>query len=553
MYDRYNTRCADSTISASSIATASIATSASAAAAALKVDALKYRRELVGACSARQLAHGTALLHSQLLPDTEIEVCLNKVWQVATICRVLGDGDHIRHVKVCPCSIFQFVHALLIAHILIPFPFYSYVQVTPQDCTALESVWLSVEDGKIAPYGTHLRPIIPHSNSTSKNLAAKDVAGTVVDNRTGGNGSELRASLDTKNPVVSDSSHGRRLSTHVAVAPVLPPAVRSLHLDAPSSTIQAAISLASIATVATADTHTNQNTNKQSPASSSMNTMNTHNTVASAVHNAQAQPSGLMVSDPRLRKISPSIQHYHSPTLSNNHHHALNGFPHHNGMIALPARSNVPVNSSYAYAGSILMNTANYTNNNYHPNSNNLNYHNHQASYTNGMKVKLGLPLGATDKRELIAAVNAYTPLPMHYVAPYASTDLNGVHGAHAEHAPQPFNPYTRGRFGQDHETNMPYAHLNSTNNGHTGPVPFAYEYEGAGEVNHRPVFDTVGYHHLPMNGHIGVSSGVSRMQSESTTINNNNNNNVNAHAPEVASAPATTFRLGKKGQITRN
>lgn len=71
-----------------------------------------FRRDLLGAAAVRQVSHAAALTtvamasssgnggHSHLVVDGEIEVFLQRRWQVATINRVLCDGDLARHVKV---------------------------------------------------------------------------------------------------------------------------------------------------------------------------------------------------------------------------------------------------------------------------------------------------------------------------------------------------------------------------------------------------------------------------------------------------------------------
>ena len=74
-----------------------------------------FRRDLLGAAAVRQVSHAAALTavampgsssisssggHSHLVVDGEIEVFLQRRWQVATINRVMCDGDLARHVKV---------------------------------------------------------------------------------------------------------------------------------------------------------------------------------------------------------------------------------------------------------------------------------------------------------------------------------------------------------------------------------------------------------------------------------------------------------------------
>jgi len=95
---RYNTRCTDGASSSSALGL-STTTSSSSSSSASKSDPIKLRRDLVGGSSARHVSHGAALAQC-LVPEAEVEVCINKMWQVATVVRVMYDGEHIRHVKV---------------------------------------------------------------------------------------------------------------------------------------------------------------------------------------------------------------------------------------------------------------------------------------------------------------------------------------------------------------------------------------------------------------------------------------------------------------------
>lgn len=67
----------------------------------------KHRRDLLGGSAARHVAHGTTLAQC-LQPGAEVEVCISRVWQVATVCRVIYDGEHIRHVKVRQSVLFNY-------------------------------------------------------------------------------------------------------------------------------------------------------------------------------------------------------------------------------------------------------------------------------------------------------------------------------------------------------------------------------------------------------------------------------------------------------------
>lgn len=57
------------------------------------------RRDLLGASALRQVLHGALLTHC-LQVDAEIEVRIDKRWQVATITRIVYDGELARHIKV---------------------------------------------------------------------------------------------------------------------------------------------------------------------------------------------------------------------------------------------------------------------------------------------------------------------------------------------------------------------------------------------------------------------------------------------------------------------
>ena len=60
-----------------------------------------FRRDLLGASAMRQVQHGALLGHC-LQVGAEVEVLLEKgkLWQVATITRIMYDGDLPRHIKV---------------------------------------------------------------------------------------------------------------------------------------------------------------------------------------------------------------------------------------------------------------------------------------------------------------------------------------------------------------------------------------------------------------------------------------------------------------------
>lgn len=89
---RYNTRCGF---------TSAITDITTGAASARLDPGAKFRRDLLGACAARQVQYASALAQC-LQVGQEIEVLIDKRWQVGTICRLVCDGDHIRHVKVRP-------------------------------------------------------------------------------------------------------------------------------------------------------------------------------------------------------------------------------------------------------------------------------------------------------------------------------------------------------------------------------------------------------------------------------------------------------------------
>jgi hypothetical protein len=66
-----------------------------------------FRREMLGASATRHVLQGGLLVHC-LQVDAEIEVCLNRRWQFATITRIVYDGDLARHIKVHISTISNF-------------------------------------------------------------------------------------------------------------------------------------------------------------------------------------------------------------------------------------------------------------------------------------------------------------------------------------------------------------------------------------------------------------------------------------------------------------
>lgn len=94
---RYNTRCGISSSRADP----------AAGGASNRLDpCAKFRRDLLGACASRHVLNGGALAQC-LQVGQEVEVLIDKMWQIGTVCRVVCDGDHIRHVKVSQLCIFS--------------------------------------------------------------------------------------------------------------------------------------------------------------------------------------------------------------------------------------------------------------------------------------------------------------------------------------------------------------------------------------------------------------------------------------------------------------
>ncbi len=80
---------------------------------------------LLGACLARHVPFGEALL-SGLQPGSFVEALQARQWRICRVLRVQQDGPLVRHVKVCP------------------------VNGLPSSAW-----WVAVEDGQLAPRGTH--------------------------------------------------------------------------------------------------------------------------------------------------------------------------------------------------------------------------------------------------------------------------------------------------------------------------------------------------------------------------------------------------------------
>lgn len=467
---------------------------------------------------------------------------------------------------------------------------------------------MSVEDGKIAPCGTHLRPIATSATTAAANVSASNSASALVGKISQGavltspssTSSLLAEEKKTVTCSVTDSVDGGQSQGSTAmdvqdddVVVVLTQDMFSAQKKATS--IGDAAIIAKTAVVTRENSAQNGATAHSSARSSpsvsvpviymSSNTMvddsegppprppsiprptvPLHGHVAVAVQQQQqvqhlvVQPTAQashsqgaqsvapgmdafrqnsamigLVSDPRLRRTA-SLQDYHSSP-----GHSDNG-----RLVSMGGGGSVPIHSaSFGYAGSVAMD--NTSSNGVHGSR---------------IKIPIPLPMGATDKRDLIAAVNPFTPLS--YLPAMVAS------------GPQPFNPYTRHRYGSGQAgigmgMGMGMMHgmqqhgLQGMMQGGVAGVPYAYEYEGAGEVHHRPVYDSVGFHttHRAANGTLNGTVHGSAGNNNSEEFGVGGVNGVNGEQsdgggyimlpPSSTPGANTTFRLGKKGAITRN
>lgn len=183
-------------------------------------------------------------------------------------------------------------------------------------------------------------------------------------------------------------------------------------------------------------------------------------------------------------------------------------------------------------------------------------------------RVKIPLPMGATNARDLIP-VNAYNN--HHQMSP--SSYL-------AQQHPPPPNLYGYNRSMQQHSLHPPsHPSLHSTLQLQPPAQRSQYEYEhgrsgmhtAAAEFSpphHHISYDSVGFHtvdnaqHQQQPGQIAAvmpQQVISALNSVSNNSNHNNNNSSNSSTsksgvpPLPAGTGAGTFRLGPRGSITRN
>jgi hypothetical protein len=394
----------------------------------------------------------------------------------------------------------------------------------------MESVWLSVEDGKIAPYGTYLRPItVPPAKQST---AAETLLSLSAQEARESENRESTITKDTIRAVAAASSTGNvsqngsslPMSVHRVVTDVSSPVTQESTQPVLSASLVSGQSTFRVSPLSAqfqgnkdingnghVIAHLNNNhiikdpaTSRPSshtiPAATAQQATDTHH------HRLLSQLVVGQMADPRLRKVSSSLQDYHTPIHSSNGAGA--------GVVGMPCGS-FPVRNGFTFVGTAS-----------------------SASVEGGKQpsgttppFKIPLPMGATDKRELIPA-STYIPL-----------------SSFPASAPLPFNPYTRHRFGP------PGAAQSATQRLPT-PAPYEYEYEGAGEIHQRPVFDCVGFH---STNTVGVTATAAAATVRPTiyvggdgVIGKDTQEENPTNQPTV-SALNTTFRLGKKGAITRN
>jgi len=458
---------------------------------------------------------------------------------------------------------------------------------------------VSVEDGKIAPCGTHLRPVATPAISTSAHNSTSALAGKMPQAalRTSSSTSSLFATAEKEKVLDGNQSQDKldRTAMDVQDGDVVILA-EDMHFaqrkksptEVPGSDSDAPIAKTAIVTRDNSQNGTLTHSSARSspfpsvpviymsnPSNMMIGTIAAVSGVPPPRPPSMPRPAGLpqlqvqqqtsqqvqrtaqvshllpvapgmdafrqnsavigFVSDPRLRKTA-SLQDYHS--------HSNPGLSHNGRLMSMGGGVNVPIHSaSFGYAGSVAMDST--------------------GGMNGGARVRIPLPMGATDKRDLIAAVNPFTPLPLSYVPALSS-------------GPQPFNPYTRHRYGngngqlglmQQQGVGLGMQGL-GMHGGMAVGVPYAYEYEGAGEVHQRPVYDSVGFHttHRAAHDSTGVANGSAGYNSRqegfgpgdnvSTATANGATDDHGGYIllpPSSASGDNTTFRLGKKGAITRN
>mmetsp|Transcript_26241 Transcript_26241/g.43740 ORF Transcript_26241/g.43740 Transcript_26241/m.43740 type:complete len:1152 (-) Transcript_26241:1806-5261(-) len=170
------------------------------------------KHDLLGACAMQQVPHG-ALLPESVQAGEEVEVLVGKHWRVGLVRRLLTDGGLIRHVKVELLDELDAAEeeqnkaalkAVLQPSTSLPLddsaadvdlgsagaaesevaaappPLPTPTTTTPTPTPLAEkqkieyrsapSVWVAIEDGRLAPYGTNLRKKRPTTTTTTMTM-----------------------------------------------------------------------------------------------------------------------------------------------------------------------------------------------------------------------------------------------------------------------------------------------------------------------------------------------------------------------------------------------
>lgn len=400
--------------------------------------------------------------------------------------------------------------------------FHHYVwcfQIEPLDCICEQSVWVAVEDGKIAPCGTHLRPTkaagaaaavpmkpsvsfssLPSSTNTPEAVSTEQVQTL--------NGSHSGASF----PVAVGAVQAKEATPPTAnrVTPAGEPLIRPSS-DAPQP-IYYAFTAPALAYGQFPNGVPYQHGALNYPAAdfAAMFANGAHlppvpNGFHPASYIAVAGPDGVKVSaaiaDPRVQKkqcaTSSDLMLPTNGTYSNG---SANGRPPSN--LTTPS---IPVrNGSFPYpVGNAALVAAKQT-----------------GAPDN--RVKIPLPLGATDPRELIP-VNSYNNA-MTYMAQAPPPHLYGYNRS-VQHSIQ--HPPSSARVSYE------YTIAGTTGSNHAVTD---------GPHNHMS-YDSVGFHSFDTTQPSQVAAVLPQAISALGATNNHNN----------APPPTGTFRLGPRGSITKN
>ena len=413
----------------------------------------------------------------------------------------------------------------------------------------MESVWIAVEDGRLAPCGTHLRVVKSAPTpavSTQPDARLPDTPQAMLTQPVKVADQPPLPAVLLQNVAATAHSSGQR--AHI-VTPEEPSGAVSL-TQAASTAAARLVSASRAGGVCSNSNNGTSSTSYQRGQSEPLATTADRSLVASALlhlnssssSNKQGSSSSNSKSqqpptDPRLQRRPHTLPYYASLEIANTaaaaavNHHSAALYPVRGSAFTSPtttaAATTATANHQIAAAQQLwLQQRPSYV---------------PTAPSSSSARVKLPLPLGATNPKDIIPAVTAYTPL----------TSVPQISHYH-----------------RNNNNNM-NLYGNNPNGHHAGSVPYEYEPD-SGPEQRLPILDSVGAHSCTAPEprlHSSTLAAAVAASTENAIANNSNKPppptyipgtagvlNCTATADTVNAASKTgTFRLGPNGSITRN